>query len=356
MEGLLQILVLVGFIAAGALLARAKIAPPPRFVDVLIKGALWSLLFVMGFRIGNDRSLAARLGEMGLLAMATAVFAVTATLAAVGLASRLARAATAARAGQAARAARAARAKSRPGETGGRTADLLAARSPSAESAEPTGRSGEPGEPSAHGRRGGFATFKAPALLLGIVLGGFAFGLLLPELGGAWLSLATTWALNALLFLIGMQFVQSGVSLKGSFLRPETLLTPLATAFGTLASGLLLVPLFGLGLGKALSLSAGFGWYSLSGVLIADLGDPALGSAAFLANMARETLAFLLIPLLAPRRPALAIGVAGATAMDVTLPLIEQWAGPEAVPASFASGALLSLSVPILVPLLYGLG
>ncbi|MBL8967442.1 MAG: lysine exporter LysO family protein [Spirochaetaceae bacterium] len=340
MEGLLQILVLVGFIVGGAVLARLKAAPPPRFVDALIKGALWSLLFVMGFRIGNDRSLAARLGEMGLLALATAVFAVGATLAAVGLGSRLLRLA---------------RPKGRPDATGAPA--MVGAPLPVAQNgvSRATGTpSPDPVGPS--GRKGGFASFKAPALLLGIVLGGFVVGLLLPELGGARLSTATTWALDALLFLIGMQFVQSGVSLKGSFLRPETLLTPLATAFGTLASGLLLLPLFGLGLGKALSLSAGFGWYSLSGVLIADLGDPALGSAAFLANMARETLAFILIPLLAPRRPALAIGVAGATAMDVTLPLIEQCAGPEAVPASFASGALLSLSVPILVPLLYGLG
>ena len=73
--------------------------------------------------------------------------------------------------------------------------------------------------------------------------------------------------------------------------------------------------------------------------------------------MARESIAFLAIPLLARGRfPSLAIGVGGATAMDVTLPLVEQCAGPEAVPASFASGALLSLSVPLLVPLFFKLG
>jgi uncharacterized membrane protein YbjE (DUF340 family) len=114
---------------------------------------------------------------------------------------------------------------------------------------------------------------------------------------------------------------------------------------------------FGLSAGKGLALSAGFGWYSLSGVLISDMGDAMLGSAAFLANMIREALALVLIPVLAvTRRPYTAIGVGGATAMDVTLPLIEQCIGPDAVPVSFTSGAVLSMLVPVLVPLFYRLG
>ena len=134
-------------------------------------------------------------------------------------------------------------------------------------------------------------------------------------------------------------------------------MTPIATALGSLAGGLAAAPFLGLGPGKAMALAGGFGWYSLSGVLIADMGDPALGSAAFLANMIRESIALVSIPFLAStRRPELAIGVGGATAMDVTLPLVESSAGPALVPASFASGALLSLAVPIIVPLLYRLG
>ncbi|MBP7264732.1 MAG: LysO family transporter, partial [Spirochaetia bacterium] len=67
--------------------------------------------------------------------------------------------------------------------------------------------------------------------------------------------------------------------------------------------------------------------------------------------------ALLLIPVLAAsKRPYTAIGAGGATAMDVTLPLIEQCAGPDSVPVSFASGATLSLLVPVLVPLFYRLG
>ncbi len=42
--------------------------------------------------------------------------------------------------------------------------------------------------------------------------------------------------------------------------------------------------------------------------------------------------------------------------MDVTLPLIEKNCGPRSVGFAIASGAILSLAVPVLVPLLYQIG
>ncbi|MBU0955526.1 MAG: lysine exporter LysO family protein, partial [Spirochaetes bacterium] len=198
--------------------------------------------------------------------------------------------------------------------------------------------------------------FKGPGLLLAMVLLGALAGLILPEYHTLDYGLVTTWVLNALLFMIGVQFAQSGLSLRSAFVRIDTLLVPLATVIGSLAGGLLVALVFNLAAGKGLALAAGFGWYSLSGVMITNLGDPMLGSAAFLANMIREALALLLIPLLARTKyPYTAIGAGGATAMDVTLPLIEQCIGPEAVPVSFTSGALLSLLVPVLVPICFNL-
>jgi uncharacterized membrane protein YbjE (DUF340 family) len=76
-----------------------------------------------------------------------------------------------------------------------------------------------------------------------------------------------------------------------------------------------------------------------------------------MANILRETIALLAIPFLGEARLAwLAVGVGGATSMDVTLPLIERSCGTEIVPLSIASGAVLSLLVPVLVPLFYNLG
>lgn len=328
MSGLLEILVLLAFIAGGYVLARLGAAPKPRFTDLLLKAALWALLLVMGYRIGSQRDLVARLGELGLLALASALLAVAGTILALFLVEPLLR-------------------KSR-----------AVARS------EREGGDEEGGTPMSHNvgmedgrpRGKGLGHFKAPLFLLGLVAAGFAIGLAFPR--PEWLDLDAIcgWALKALLFFIGMQFAQAKISLRKSLLDPAILLVPLATAVGSLASGLLLMPLFHLRLGAALSLQAGFGWYSLSGILISGLGDPGLGSASFLSNMARESFAFVLIPFLgASRRPWLAIGTGGATAMDVTLPIVEQCAGPEWVPASFTSGALLSILVPILVPALFAL-
>jgi uncharacterized membrane protein YbjE (DUF340 family) len=103
--------------------------------------------------------------------------------------------------------------------------------------------------------------------------------------------------------------------------------------------------------------AAGFGWYSLSGVIISDLGDQVLGSAAFLSNILRESVALLTIPLFGTTRfPRIGIGIAGATSMDVCLPLIQKSCGTRWVPLSVTNGAILSLLVPVLVPLFYHLG
>lgn len=105
-----------------------------------------------------------------------------------------------------------------------------------------------------------------------------------------------------------------------------------------------------------MSLASGFGWYSLSGVLLTKLDGPGLGAVSFLANVVRESMALILIPLLARTRfPLLAIGAGGATSMDVCLLITYRSLGEKSVPLCLASRGFLSLMVPILVPLCYTL-
>ena len=100
-----------------------------------------------------------------------------------------------------------------------------------------------------------------------------------------------------------------------------------------------------------LALASGFGWYSLSGILIgAELG-PVWGSIAFLSDLMRELVAIILIPMVIKRSPFTAIGCAGATSMDFTLPVIQKSGGSQWVPSAIVSGFLLSLAAPILIPL-----
>jgi uncharacterized membrane protein YbjE (DUF340 family) len=324
MEHLTQIALLIAALASGYAAARlSSKALPDRakrafasIVDLSAKVALYLLLATMGFRLGNDREVGEKLASIGAMGLFIAVATLALTFASVGIGCYL----------------------------------LLG-----------KARSTESGSTRREGNARSFlAGLKDPLWMLGTVLSGVAAG----AIAAAWIRVdesvvgsVTEWLLMALLLLIGMQFALSNISLKASFLRPEILLVPLLTAIGSISAGFLVAPLFSIPLGKALAACAGFGWYSLSGVIIGNLGDSALGSAAFLGNIMRESMAIALIPFLA-RLGAhrLAIGAGGATAMDVTLPVIERAFGPEYVPESFVSGAILSLLVPVLVPFLYALG
>lgn len=326
MASLAQVLVLSAFLVAGLLASRWKRAPSAKAVDMAIKVALRALLAIMGLRIGNDPALMGRLMEIGLMGLTSAFLSCAGTIAAVFIGYGLLALVRRTRRGR---------------------ADAALVEKVTVAMAH---------EASAGKTRSIWARFRDPLGLVAFVVAGAVVGFLIPPLGGI-VGEASSWALNALLFLIGMQFGQSRVDLRAAFLRPETIMVPTATALGSLVAALVMVPLFGLSPGRSMALASGFGWYSLSGVILSDLGSPLLGSASFIANMARETIALVSIPFLARGAyPGLAIGLAGATAMDVSLPLIEQSAGPGIVPASFASGAILSLSVPFATPLFFGLG
>lgn len=43
-------------------------------------------------------------------------------------------------------------------------------------------------------------------------------------------------------------------------------------------------------------MASGFGWYSLSGILLTESFGPVIGSAAFFNDLARELIAIMLIP------------------------------------------------------------
>ncbi len=58
------------------------------------------------------------------------------------------------------------------------------------------------------------------------------------------------------------------------------------------------------------------------------------------------------MPLFIRRAVPLAIGYAGATSMDVSLPVIQQYGGITCVPLAIVSGFLLSLLSPPLILLL----
>jgi len=308
MDTFTSLLIIFLFLAAGMLSAYFKLLPNTGYLDKIMTFALAALLFSMGLRIGMLDSITGKLMRIGLLSFSFAVSTVIGTGLLVLLFLFV-------------------HGNLRPFRKGDKNRD-----------------------------GGIIASFAEPVRLLSFVLIGFFCGLLLPFF--EWFREEyTTYILYALLFLIGVQLVRNKVDVKKAMLHPVTFIVPLGTVIGSLAGGLFIGQFFDLQAGQSLSLAAGFGWYSLSGVLISEMGDPVLGAAAFLINVIRETIALLIIPFFARiNLGPVAIGIGGATTMDVTLPLIERSCGTDHVPLAILNGAALSMLVPFLVPFFYSLG
>ncbi|MBA1336913.1 MAG: putative surface protein [Firmicutes bacterium] len=130
-------------------------------------------------------------------------------------------------------------------------------------------------------------------------------------------------------------------------------LVPTGVAIGSISATMLAGMMMGYTAGEAGAVGAGFGWYSLSGVLISDLHSVKLGTIAFITNVSRELVALIIIPFVAKKVGFLeSIAPAGATAMDTTLPVISRATSPEISIIAFLTGVLLTAVVPVLVPLL----
>ncbi|ODC02178.1 hypothetical protein BFW38_00075 [Terasakiispira papahanaumokuakeensis] len=194
---------------------------------------------------------------------------------------------------------------------------------------------------------GGLGMFKGTAILLGVVFGGIALGtqVQLPE--GLTDQLAE-YTLMVLLLLIGCQLRNSGMSLKQVLLNRQGFAIAFVVVVSSLVIGGLIAPWLEVSRYQALALVSGFGWYSLSAILIGDGMGPVWGGAAFFNDLIRELVALLLIPWVMGRAPAVAIGYSGATSMDFTLPMIQKSGGMHCVPAAIVSGFLLSLLSPVL--------
>ena len=107
----------------------------------------------------------------------------------------------------------------------------------------------------------------------------------------------------------------------------------------------------------AIALLQGFGYYSLSGILITGSKGAELGTVALLSNIIRELLTLLGTPLLARWFGSLApIAAGGATTADTTLPVITRTCGDELAVVSIYHGMVVDFSVPFLVTFFCSLG
>jgi uncharacterized membrane protein YbjE (DUF340 family) len=323
-------IVTIGILLAGflfGLLLKGRVKLP---TSAITMASICLLLFILGLEIGGNDELLGNLPTMGLTALIVTVLAVLGSVVLARLFTKKEEMAS----GGAPRA-----------EANGGTAQAT--------------KASDAGAPA-----GGTQAAEAPAGGLRdslIIVGCFVAGVLVALAG--WLpedlpmGQITTWGLYVLLVCVGF-----GLGMDEEFfaslktLPARSLLLPLVTIVGSLAGGLLawwvvsLMHTTAPGLADTLAVTSGFGYYSLSSVLLDEARGPMIATIALASNLLRELLTLLTAPLL--RRwfgPYAVIASGGATSMDTTLPVAVRYGGSRYAPVSIYHGFFLTVAVPFIV-------
>lgn len=189
-------------------------------------------------------------------------------------------------------------------------------------------------------------------IILTVAVGIAAGRWLLPPAWAGQVDLVVTYALALMVFGVGIDIGRNRETWRRiRQMGFKILLVPFAIVGGSLAGAAMTKLFLAMPLKDILAVGAGLGWYSLSGILIAKMHSVELGATAFLANVFRELLAFILIPVIVGYVGKIAaIAPGGATTMDSTLPLITKVTDTHTGLIAFMSGLVLTAAVPFLVP------
>ena len=186
------------------------------------------------------------------------------------------------------------------------------------------------------------------AVIVGILLGYFTKSYINFDI-----SLLIQFGLYLLLFFIGIDIGKNDNILNDlKKINKKVLFLPFITIISSLAGGAVVSILLSLSMGESVAVSAGMGWYSFSAIELSKVSVE-LGGIAFLSNIFRELLAIFLIPIIAKKIGSFeSVSIAGATAMDSVLPIINKSNPAEISIISFYSGLVISIVVPILIAIL----
>ncbi len=293
--------VIIGGIATGRLLIGRRLAFVPRLITVII----WALLFLLGVEVGSDPAVVGSLATLGGAALAIFALSVAGSIFAAWLLWRRIRG------------------RAVPADDGEAAADVPVS---------------------------AWSALCGSLVIVAFFVAGCVVGLFAPfDLAG---SRVSAYVLYALMFCVGIT-LGNDRTLAGRVRRldPRLALLPVATAVGTLAGAALAAPLLAeWSLTDSLAVGAGFGYYSLSSIFIADFRGLELATIALLCNVMREIFTLLAAPLVARWcGPLAAVSIGGATTFDTTLPIITQAAGRPYAVVSVFHGCVLDFSVPFLV-------
>ena len=163
------------------------------------------------------------------------------------------------------------------------------------------------------------------------------------------------------LLVILLAFVGFSLGLDGSVFGnikkagARVFLFPLATVAGTILGGVVYGLISSLTVREGIAVAAGFGWYTYAPNIIAQAGYPVASAISFMHNVIREVVGIIGIPFFAAKIGYIeATAVPGIASMDVCMPIIEKYARKDTVVYGFATGLLMCILVPLIVPLAIG--
>ncbi|TRX71410.1 lysine exporter LysO family protein [Carboxylicivirga sp. M1479] len=164
----------------------------------------------------------------------------------------------------------------------------------------------------------------------------------------------STYALYALMTLVGVSLGMDESSIN--ILKKANLglvLVPISIGVGSIVGSGIAYWMIAESFTEGMAVGAGFGYYSLSSIIISSTYDSILGVIALLSNISRELFSLLMAPILVKLFGKMApIASSGATSMDTTLPVITRFSGKEYALIALFSGIVLTILVPLLIPLI----
>lgn len=311
--GIYVVLMIVGAVIGARAIGRQR---EVKWLGRLQTLALMVMLLSLGVSLGGNDRVIASLGQIGLAAAVITVFAMTGSVLAVTALRRFVL-----------------------------HLDRYARPAGAAEEDDPS--------PAAGGKADNAMTWWiVAAVAAGMALGRFLLPPAALDVCGAVIDVG----LYVLLFLVGMDMGRQGTILqevKAAGWR--VLLIPGAVAAGTLAFAAATGLALPMGVKDAMASASGMGWYSLATTLLAPYSLE-ISAVAFLSNVMREVLAILFVPVVAKHVGYLeCVAMPGAAAMDTVLPVVVGATHQRVTLYSFTSGIVLSLLVPVLVPLIVAL-
>lgn len=167
-------------------------------------------------------------------------------------------------------------------------------------------------------------------------------------------------------YLLAFLVFQAGLNLGANsdfkymkeHFRLSSFLFPAFTIGGTLLFSALASVFLAMNLWDGMAVGCGFGYYSLSSIMIIQLKESIigmdlasqLGAIALLTNVFRELFALIGAPVYAHCFGKLApISAAGVTSIDVCLPAISKYSGQEFIPIAVIQGIVLEIATPMLI-------